>query len=344
MRISIFLIAIAICMGCKTKLSHDYTLDQAKCETSKLSTKACNSLNELNIGAVKEIKLIDSNYLVIVDKSADNRGIHIIDKETLKPLAQTGVKGEGPQEISRYNQIIPYKKGFLMVDYSKHLIYYYNIQEVLKKENYLPSVFSKIENFLTSIQMGKNNQYTATKMDVSEENNNVLLLNIVKGNFMDKQIIKHIAHNARIDSKLENMDPSKLLCYLEKDRDRMCISYTSYNMISIVDAEGNSIRNIMGGKNMKKSNEHCYFKHAQFCNDYLFVDHQDKPIYKKKNNGKNYYVGFDNLLTLDRQGNLLKSMKTDHNFDQFVVLPNQQEVILYRENSDAPFSIGKFTI
>ncbi|QZT38835.1 hypothetical protein K5X82_08020 [Halosquirtibacter xylanolyticus] len=339
-------IVMTVITSCTNKkvLTKNYALNDVEIKLVEIKSIPNKTLNDIDITRLYQMKLINSKYLILVDRAATDRGIQILDIENFTVLGQTGIKGEGPQEISNYSELIPFNDGFLMTDYAKKVIYYYDVKEAIADSNYLPVTYGPLKTFLSSLRITEGDQYIGTQLGMSETVQGALEVNLVKGDITKERCDIFTPHYNEISGIQTSMDPSKLLCYVEKGDDRISVAYTPYDFLAIYNTNGELIRTIKGEKTLKKRETHCYFRHAQFTPNDLFVDHQTAAIYKKNKMGKMQYEGYNTILCFDKNGAYHKTLKTDHAFDQYVVLPNKKEIILYRANSDNPFTTTEFSL
>ncbi|MDC1105499.1 hypothetical protein OAT16_02265 [Prolixibacteraceae bacterium] len=335
-----------ITIGCTNRkvLTKNYSLNEVEEKIEILHTSPNQSLNKIDVSKLNQMKLIDKKYLVLVDKASENKGILILDRKNFSLLGKTGIKGEGPQEISNYSELIPFKGGFLMADYAKKILYFYDIKKAIEDTNYLPETYGPLKTFLSSLRITKGNQYIGTQLGMSQSVEGALEINIVKGDISKEESDLVIPHYKEVDATQTSMDPSNLLCYIEKDQDLFSVSYTPYDLFTIYNVNGELVRSIKGEEKLKKREGYSYFRHTQFTPNYIYVDHQNNAIYKKNNKGKMQYAGYNTILCFDREGTYQETLESEHPFDLFLILPDKKEIIFYRANSDTPFTSTRLSI
>ncbi|MBQ6746644.1 MAG: 6-bladed beta-propeller [Bacteroidaceae bacterium] len=88
------------------------------------------------------------NYLAIPDLKSSGKLVHLFDKETLSYIASAGNLGQGPREISSIAAVAYDEKDdcLQVVDYGSKNVYSFNMDDVRKNPDYLPSVKLELRN------------------------------------------------------------------------------------------------------------------------------------------------------------------------------------------------------
>ncbi|QZE13667.1 TolB-like 6-bladed beta-propeller domain-containing protein [Halosquirtibacter laminarini] len=322
----LFLLGVFL-LSCQNEISTHYCLTDI---SEKVVQPEASPL-ELNESEFSLATVCQDRYLVFHNRDRVDQCFAIYDLETLKPLGYTGVVGEGPGEIINGCAALPSREGFLVVDYSKYLIYYFNIKEAIADTKYLPETVGSIrdhKNFPGHISTLGDETYFGSNISVTSPSS--YYASFVEGNLFTGETKKVLDPNPIVDL-------FKLSFNISSSSDRYVVAYSKYHLLSIYNRKGEVVREIYGEKALKKRKRRFYFGKPCCAGNDLFVDHHTGYSHIKDKRGRWKDVGSEEILHFDLDGNYIETIRLDHNVSTFIVLPSRKQLLVNLKDSDHPY-------
>lgn len=207
-------------------------------------------IDEPLISSYSSMYMMDK-YLIITDWKAYDKQIHLFDKNSFQHLISTTRIGQGPNEITHINGIIPDEKHgkFYAIDGGKRKLFSYDIDSLLMNENYsfttktdliwdYPANFVYVEDTFTIAQMADFNSTGEGKLSTG-------IWNLRTGEYN-----KGYEHPSIEESIFQFAASPNAGIYV------VCYSY--YDLMTICDLSGNLKYNIYGPKWSDKSRDFKY--------------------------------------------------------------------------------------
>jgi hypothetical protein len=287
------------------------------------------------------------NYLLVYSPLSSDAKVDIYDKRTFKYLISTGVKGEGPGEITAPGPISIDVKNecFWLCDYGKMQMYRFPVDSVFKTKYYKPSFSYKLplgtgfgEFFFTHPDTIITNPMQLTGDDAMQV--------MIKKICIKNQSI--VPTNYRIPEKIKsnNYYGGWMNLYGAQNCNTMVCTFTFSDLIMFMDKNGNILKAVQGPKGLSKlddpnSHVECELAYSQVTgNDtYIFAlfngNKQDKSGNMMGSSGRFiriFSVNGEYIKTLELEDNLANICYDSEN-KRIIAISND------RENSLIYFSI-----
>lgn len=300
---------------------------------TKLDTK-------LMFGAQTVLHVI-KDYLIVCDHQNPEKGIHLFNKNTFEYITSTGLKGHGPGEIVRYGHIgIDNENGlFYVTDFGKMTAFKFVLDSVLINPNYMPSEdFSIIKDlFPATFAFVNDSIIVGNGLDIIDNRN--FNSTLVRYNIRTEVIEKIGKPNPDIDTKNRST-------YFSLSREQaICVeTFADYDLMTIRDLEGNTIKHVHGPQWGEKERAFQYYSIVSILNDKIVAAflgeqgvvlddvQQQKSVFPTK------------LLIFDINGEYLKTLETGGDIFYFCADPDNDRIILSfydRENQFAYIDLNK---
>lgn len=140
-------------------------------ELKQLDSLLFFNSDSIYLGQIKDVKYFNGNIL-ITDKLL--KKLWIFDNQ-LKLKRIIGGEGEGPGEYVNAPFILPLDTSFILVDWSKYKIDFYNKNFLFEKSRKYPSKF--IFDPIYPIKVGNNLIFSASE-DLMKKNNSIVILDL----------------------------------------------------------------------------------------------------------------------------------------------------------------------
>ncbi|QZE13660.1 TolB-like 6-bladed beta-propeller domain-containing protein [Halosquirtibacter laminarini] len=327
----LFILLLSLLTSCSNSPDYRYYLSDVPLKVvSKKGTPV--ALNETSFA---RRVICQGRYLVFYNRDRVDQCIAIYDLRTLQPLGYTGIKGEGPGELTSAGEILPHKDGFLMIDYGKYLLYYFNIKEALSSKKYLPQTVGSFRKtqIPANINMLNDSLYFGNNMLVLSGRD--YQVDFVKGNLFTGEIEKKIQPNPKVNSL-------KLSACSCAPPHRYVVAYSQYYLLTFYNRSGEVIKEVYGEKELKKRPRHNYFGKPFWAGNDLFVGHQTGYSHVKDKRGRWKQTGAEEILHFDLEGNYIETIRLGCTISTFVVIPSSHQLLVHCIDGDNPFMLVSY--
>lgn len=343
--IASFILLIS-CIGCQKNIKdqkekhqgHRDKIINVKDHISTIKTKILFGKPELYI--------IDSILIVNDYRPNGNKGIHLYNKNTFKHITSTGIIGRGPGEITRpgFIGINETNRTLWMVDHGKRVIWKFQLDSVLKHEEYKPTKKIKLNErfFIEKFDFVNDSILLGRAWDIVD--NNSFKMAMAKRNIYTNRIKRYGYKHPKIEQK------GRKKTYFSFDlssRNNLYVKcYSKIDLMTICDIEGNLKCNIYGPDwNKNKDNRKKYFFDVSIANNKIiaaFLGDDDWKI-KKENKTKRPDVNLPTkFLVFNKEGAYQKTIETGHEFTRFCIDKENNRVITFFADREDP--LGYFNL
>ena len=287
--------------------------------------------------------LYDLNkYLIIHDLYSTDKGIFILDKKTLTIKRKTGKIGRGPGEIGRYGNIYTdlSKNSYYVADFGKNKIWKYNIDSVIKMNNYLPkeqSDFIMLPGIYPyDFIIKRDTLFFMTELDyfiakIFEKDS----INFLSKN--KKEIVgldNVVGYNRTYSTRMTNMH----------DYSKYAFAFRYSEIISITDSSFVPIISVYGkGKSFygeDKFKDILYYSHLKSDDVFLYGGYMNKPLIEKDENYGNHKANFPQTIRIFTwEGKPIVELMCNDPFSDFYIDRDNNRVILYLTNKKTPIHV-----
>lgn len=294
---------IVFCLGC----SSNSTIEKHQGKRNNI-TNVRDQIKEiviedLFIGNYSWPMIID-NYIFIIDYKTANEYIHIFDKNNFKYMTSTGLKGQGPGEITLIGDIAEDKvnRKFYVSDHGKNKIFSYDLDSAIIDPAYSPTEKMKMSEQVFPDKYEYVNDTLSIGVTIQRLGNGDFNPVVAKFN-METGEISPMGYTIHPDVK------KKRICFAISMVHGIYVeTYIPHDLMSICSLDGELKYNIYGPKWDAQTHGIDHYKGVAFCNDRIvalysgedFVTTAGKPIYATK------------FLVFDLEGNYLKTLETGY--------------------------------
>ena len=280
-------------------------------------------------------------YLIIHDIYSGDRGIYILNKETLELIQQTGKIGKGPGEIGRYGTIFTdvKKNRFYVADFGKNKIWKYSLDSIVADPSYFPQ-----EQFSFRIMPGM------WPLDFIVRNDSLYFLsnldyfmakvhNKDSIEFVGKYKDEIIGYNNKEISKVNNaritVDEDQLkYAFAFMYADVVTITGDNFNPDIINYGKGKS----SSGKDVFK--DICYYVLLKSDDKYLYAGYMNKPMLQFDSKYGNHKTNYPQTIRIfNWAGKPIVELKCNDPFSDFYIDRDNNRVILYLTNKKTPIHV-----
>lgn len=331
----IYILILSALIGCKSDPTKTFKISDDK--TINVSTRITDIPTE-QIIAFPQITLLDQYILLTDHKASFDKGIHVLDRDSLNYLTSTGFIGEGPGEIMRYGEVGTSQRGneFWMPDFGKMKAFKFDIDSVLLDSNYKPSISKdfKQDFFLTRLKFVSDDLAVGTGVEVLSPSTFRTSLGrwdlntgrIEKFGFEHPKLIRERT-NAYIDYSYKH----KIIA----------LAYTNFYIVSVFDPAGNLKFNIKGEKEFdNQERTFGFFSQVFVTDDYIVTSYLGGPNFDLDVNQATQSIRPSKILFFDLDGKLIKIFETGHQIMYFAVDDDNNRVICFFLDREVP--IGYF--
>lgn len=249
------------------------------------------------------VRIIDK-YLFIIDYKSANELIHIFSKNDFKYIASTGLKGQGPGEITNIGHIAEdkMKHKFYVSDHGKNKIFSFDLDSAITDPAYLPVDKTKMGEKVFPDKYVYITDTLSIGIAIQRLENNDYLPVISKFNMQTGEITPmHYSINPRVKKK-------RIFFALSMEYGIYVECYAPHDLMTICDLDGNLKCNVYGPEWDKNTYGKDYFGSVVICKDRIVALYSGERAFTKerKTNLPTKFIIFD----LD--GNYLKTLDTGH--------------------------------
>lgn len=273
------------------------------------------------------------NFLVIVDFKSVHNGVHIYNKNTFEYLTSVGILGKGPGEITQYYDVFPVKgtQTFWMYDHGKLIVYEFDIEEILKTKSkggqFLPK---NIYDFDTKAFVVNPDRILSPDRVIGAgfypTSNSTYRLRPGKYNFISGEY--QTWGYVHPESKNDN---SRFWFTISDKHERYVIAYTTMDLMTICDLEGNLLYNIYGPNwddSPTERRRNRYFHLVRIAGNYIFTPYLGNRGIVLDQYKRQRAVGSTQMIIFDIDGNYIKNMDLGEEIAWFAIDEVNNRVIV----------------
>jgi hypothetical protein len=323
--------------GCiNNKRSGTEKVQKSRNNIVNVSDKIINIKPEILFG--NSTFFIMDNILIVNEISPrGEKGIHLLDKNTFKYLASTGIIGKGPGEMSMQGTIGIDRKNhiFWAPDNGKRIMYKFPLDSALKNEKFKPTISIKLNNDLQMARFGFLDDSIIIGKAVQWNSKSSFELAMAKMNIHTTNIEKFGYENPEAIGKKSNS-----LFALSNNFYVNC--YDRIDLMTICDLKGNLLYNVYGpGWFDKDQDKKTYFFGVDVFGKNIIASYigGSRLVIKGNISQGNSPTKF---IVFDMQGNYLKTIETGFEFSRFCVDEENKRIIAYFTDREEP--LGYFDI
>ena len=216
--------------------------------------------DSIMIGAFSNL-YVENGYLLITDTKSVEHQVYLFDKKNFRYLAATAPLGEGPNEITNMGHLATdaVHGKFYISDHGKQKIFSYDLDSVLTDSVYTPTVKMGMDatNFPSEYEYV--NDTLCIGRTIAPVGETDYVPSVSRWNMLTGEI-KPISYN-HPDVKW------KRFTYASSAKYGLALQlYAGYDLMTIIDFNGNLKYNVYGPQWRKRSRNH-YYQEAVFCKD-----------------------------------------------------------------------------
>lgn len=253
------LILVALCFGCQQNNSSTEKHQSSRNNVVDVKDKVVSfDTDSILIGAFSTMYIEDECLLIVDYKSVEHQ-VYLFDKRNFRYLAATVPLGEGPKEITNIGHVATdaAHRKFYVNDHGKQKIFSYDLDSVLLDPDYVPQVKmsmnfanfpSEYEYISDTLCIGR----TIMPVSASDYVPSISRWNMLTGE------IKPISYDHPDVKK-------KRFTYASSAKYGLALQlYTVYDLMTIIDFNGNLKCNVYGPQWGSSDRNH-YYQDAVFC-------------------------------------------------------------------------------
>lgn len=272
-------------------------------------------------------------YLIVCDTQNPDKGIHLFDKNTYEHIASTGVRGKGPQEIIRYGHFgfDDKNKLFYVIDHGKVAMFQFNLDSILTNPNYMPIKYLSLngELFPTTYDLVNDSTIIGSGIDVIDYksyNSTIVKCNILTGDVK------------KIGEYPSDINPFKLSTFfaLSVKQGIYVESYSSYDLMSICDLDGEVIHNIYGPQWETAKTRTDYYYVTKIMRDKIIAAYKGHVGIVVDEHQRPKAVSATKFLIFSTDGDYLKTLETNHDIRYFGVDEGNNRIIINFQDRAEP--------
>lgn len=256
------------------------------------------------------------DYLLIGDHLAQDKYIHLFDKNDFRYITSTAPKGEGPEEVGRLGNIGINEKEreFYVIDHAKYRLYSYHIDSVTANPQYIHIEKAKLKDSLVPVEYTYISDTLSIGWFVTPIGNGDFHPDVGKWNMLTGEIQLMEYQHPNLKKKRINFDVSmEHGIYVE--------CQTRHDLMSICTLDGKLKCNVYGPQWTYDRTSNVYYNlHVGFCGDKILA------FYSGGDYDKEYYP--TKIQVFDVEGNYLKTLETGYNLISFCYDKDNNRIIL----------------
>ena len=335
--ILLFIILFAS-FGCN-KSYKSKTFHEDKEKTINVKDKIVDIETDLYFG-ICDLEISDSLLIVSEIDPRGEKGVHLLNKNSLKYLTSTGYMGKGPGEIIRSgNSTISFNSQIIWVDdYGKMVKWKFPIDSVMNNNKFIPTQKIAMNKDLFQVMFKFiSDSVTIGKSCVPTSFHSMDLIN-TKRNIYSNKIEKYGYHYPDLKDRESYSD------FALSNRKKLYVTcYKFVDLMTVCNLNGDLRSNIFGPK-WKPKEIPCvqFYKHVDFYKDYIIASYLgDKWVLKTADGGMEY-LSTSKFLVFDINGNYIKTIEVGYEFSEFCVDEDNGRIIVYFDGRKNP--LGYFNL
>lgn len=264
--------------------------------------------------------IIIDNYIFIIDYKTANEYIHILDKNSFKYITSTGLKGQGPEEITILGHIAEDKENrkFYVSDHGKNKIFSFDLDSVITDPAYFPSEKMKMSDQVFPDRYEYVNDTLCIGVTIQRLGNGNFKPIVAKFNMKTGEIVP-MSYTIHPDVK------KKRICFDISMEHRIYVEcYLPHDLMTICSLDGKLKYNIYGPNWDTQTHGIDHYEGVKFCGNRIvtlysgedFATREGKPIYSTK------------FLIFDLEGNYLKTLETGYPIINFCYDKDNHRILM----------------
>lgn len=288
-----------------------------------------------------EIQIV-GDFIIINDWQSSEEGFHLFDKKTFKYIVSTGKKGQGPGEIINYHnaRLIPNtidNNSFFVFDYSRLVLYRYDIDSILYNSKSLPEKMldMNIERVVGDIDLLNDSTFIGISSKMT--NSHTFIDEIVSFDLKKRKIQKFGYANPQI-LELGAKDTHSVFA-LSPKKDKYVQGYRYQDLLTICDDKGNLIRNIYGTLwKGEKNKDKSFYQNVRITKNRIIASYVGGSGFIIGENERIRGTFPKKILIFDLDGNYLKTLNIGEEIRGFCVDEEGNRLIINFLNRDNPMA------
>ncbi len=301
-------------------------------KTIKLKEKIKGITTNLYLG-FGEFNIFDEYFIYNDFKTQEGKLIYLFNKNTFELIRNFGISGRGPGEITRLGSSHFYDNTIWVDDYAKNVKWAFPLDSVLYKNDFLPKNKLELNQDLFLTQYDNLNDTIGVGIAVKPLTYHSMDQIVAKLNY-NSNIVEPYGY--QYPGLKENQTYSSLCMSGTKDKYVRC--YRNLDLITICNADGTLVTNVVGEQweNIKKEHSVFYFGVNSYKNYFLVSYLGDEYVHLDKDKGiESTYPS--KLLAFNFKGEYIKTLDIGKGFSSFCVDEDNKRAILFFEDQEEPF-------
>lgn len=283
--------------------------------------------------------LLIGNYIVLKDIQSLDKGIHLLNKNTLQYVASTGKRGKGPGEIVNYGQLllVPDTPNniFYAFDYAQLVVHKFSVDSILNNKEYLPE---KLHTFSGTDMPGR----------MKSKNDSLLLgrgITIINNATFREQMSAYNLKSGELtpygyeNPELKTNKDSRAYFALSKKHKLFVNCYSNQDLMTICKEDGTLKCNVYGEKWMKnKRYQFSFFSGVGFYKDMIIASYNGDKASTLDKYKRLKGVFPTKFLVFNLDGVYLKTLETQHDISNFCVDEENDRLVIYFADLEDPLA------
>lgn len=261
--------------------------------------------DDVLIGSIARLSILD-NFLIIADYKSNDMLIHLFNNKTFEYLGSAIPRGQGPTEITNIGHIgiNNVKKELYVSDHGKLKIFTYPMDSIINNSYFAPNVKTEINNtqFPSNYEF-INDTLTFARM-IEPTGNSGYNEFVAKWNMESGELKKINYSHPEIKKK-------RISFTVSIDNDTYVECYSNYDLMTILDLNGNLKCNVYGRNwNRTESEKLNHFGKVIMCEDKIIAS------YSGGNSSTDEYFPTQ-LMVFSLEGEYIKTLKIGYRIADF---------------------------
>ncbi|MGL4492241.1 MAG: 6-bladed beta-propeller [Tannerellaceae bacterium] len=329
----LLLLVLIVCSACGSKIVTTEKVQQVRTEIVQVKELVKSfAMDDVLISSSRRLN-IAGDYLFIQDYKSFDRQIHLFDRTTLRYIASTGTKGQGPGEITNMGALAwnDEKQEFYVTDHGPNCIYRFDMDSVLNNPYYTPSEKSKITNNRFPSRYTYLNDTLCFGLIIEPTGKSGFNQTVGKWSMQSGEIqTMAYTHPAIERKRVDYALSQKYKVYAEV--------YAHHDLITINNWDGELVCNIYGPEwNSETSNKMLYFSNPIIYEDKLLVCYSGNKNYEPSD--QSGIAGYTSkIMVFSLNGDYLKTLETGYHIIEVVEDYKNQRLVMALDDADIEFA------
>ena len=258
------------------------------------------------------------DYLIIQDSKSPDKILHLFDKNQFDHVVSTGIKGEGPGEITIIGHIgiDELNRRFYLTDFGKYKIFSYDLDSVLVNPSYMPTVKMTLNEKKFPAKYHYINDTLSMGVMIEPVGNSSFNQSVARWNMQTGEIVPMKYEHPEIEKK-------RIALAVSMENGIYVECYHHHDLMTICSLDGELKYNIYGAKwDNRKTNRFKYYGDVTWCNNRILVSFSDG----KDNFSDEWWP--TKFLVFDMNGDYLRTLETGYRLSDFCYDKENNRIIM----------------